>query len=115
MIFVVRQTTMICSSAVACRVVPVLAILAFVGCNRPATPSAPVKDDPWVGVAGLTWDQRDEQVEIAELFKTNGVESAGNGSKHVGISVHESQVGLALALLRTNHLVTSGKIVLLKE
>ncbi len=93
---------------------PLLPIMALVGCSRPATPSAPV-NDAWVGVAGLTWDQRDEEKEIAELLRTNGIESAGNGSIRVGISVHQSQVGLALALLRTNHLVASGKVVLLKE
>jgi hypothetical protein len=93
---------------------PLLPIVALVGCSRPATPSAPV-NDPWVGVVGLTWDQRDEEKEITELFKTNGIESAGNGSIRAGISVHQSQVGLALALLKTNHLVVSGKVVLLKE
>ena len=77
-------------------------------------PSVPVSD-PWVGVVGLTWDQLEEQKEVAELLRTNGIPTAGNGSIRMGISVHQSQVGLALALLKTNHMVASGKIVLLMK
>jgi hypothetical protein len=93
---------------------PVLSIVAIVGCAPSATRSVPVSD-PWLGVAGLIWDQRDEEKEIHELFRTNEIESAASGSIHVGIAVHQSQVDLAMALLKTNHLVTSGKVVLLER
>ena len=91
----------------------VLSIVALVGCGRPATKSVPVSD-PWVGVAHLSWDQREEEREVADLLRTNGIESASLGSKHVSIEVHQSQFRLALALLRTNQLVTSGKVGLLE-
>lgn len=89
--------------------------LAMVGCsgNR-TTPAAPASG-PLVGVAGFTWDQREEQEEVRKLLTTNGIPAVFNGSIHVGVSVSRGQAGLALALLKTNHLVTTGKIVLLME
>jgi len=89
--------------------------LAMVGCNaNRTTPAAPASGS-LVGVAGFTWDQREEQEEVRNLLTTNGIPAVFNGSIHVGISVPRVQAGLALALLKTNHLVTTGKIVLLME
>jgi hypothetical protein len=89
--------------------------LATVGCNgNHTTPAAPASG-PLVGVAGFTWDQREEQEEVRKLLTANGISTVFNGSIHVGVSVPRGQAGLALALLKTNHLVTTGKIVLLME
>jgi hypothetical protein len=92
-----------------------LPVMAMVGCNAKRTTPAVPGNGPLVGVAGFTWDQRDEQEEVRRLLATNGIAAVFNGSIHVGVSVPEAQVGLALALLKTNHLATSGKIVLLNK
>ena len=89
--------------------------LAVVGCSASRTTPAVPESGPLVGVVGFTWDQREEQEEVRKLLTTNGIPAVFNGSIRVGVSVPRGQVGLALALLKTNHLVTTGKIVLLME
>jgi hypothetical protein len=92
-----------------------LSALAIVGCRANRTTPATPASGPLVGVAGFTWDQREEQEEVRKLLTTNGIPAVFNGSIHVGVSVPRDQAGLALSLLKTNHLVTTGKIVLLIE
>ena len=89
--------------------------LALVGCSAKQT-TPPSRDSiSWVGVAGFRWDQREEQAEVNRLLRTNGIPTAGTGSIRADVEVPQAQVGLALALLKTNHLVTTGKIRLLKN
>ena len=92
-----------------------LSTLATVGCNANRTTPAAPASGPLVGVAGFTWDQREEQEEVRKLLTTNGIPAVFNGSIHVGVSVRRDQARLALSLLKTNHLVNTGKIVLLME
>ena len=97
------------------RVLLALLVVAMVGCNEgPTKPSVPASTSTqWVVVAIFSWDQREEENEIFELFRTNGITASGSGSKRAGILVPQQQAEFALTLLKTNHLVTTGKIVLL--
>ena len=63
----------------------------------------------------VTSSQREEQEEICRLLKTNGVSSELYGSIHKDVLVPKDQLGIALALLKTNRLVTTGKIVLQRQ
>lgn len=87
--------------------------LLMLRCNASRTAPAVLESGPLVGVVGFTWDQRAEQEEVRKLLTTNGIPAVFNGSIHVGVSVPKDQVRLALTLLKTNHLVMAGKVVLL--
>ena len=91
-------------------------VLAAVSCNTGRRkPEVRSGAQQWVGVAGFTWDQHEEQDEINQLLTTNGVRVLFDGSIHVGAEVPQEQVELAIALLKTNHLVTTGKVLLLTK